>query len=819
MIKKFTLLSLVVAALPFMCAAESKENIRIGGIPSLTLHADRPAQFFEETYVIGNGNIGAIIYGGIGEEKISLNDITLWTGEPETGVTTPDAYKAIPEIRAALDKEDYRAADSLHCKVQGHYSENYQPLGSLTISYSRPDSVAAYTRQLNVAEAIASQKYVDENSSLYESICFASAPDSVIVVRMRFSSKEDVVLSLDSQLPHEITSTASGSDGVIVSDGHAAYMSLPGYTGYEEKLRYDPDRGVRFRTIVKAVAENGGEVANLPDGRLKVSGAEDVSIYITNVTSFNGFDKDPVKEGRDYKNLADARISKASAKGFDAILNDHSADYHNLFDRVSLDLGTTPDSIYLLPTEVQLKRYTDLHETNPDLEELYFQYGRYLLISSSRTPGVPANLQGLWNEYILPPWSSNYTTNINVEENYWPAEVTGLGELHETSMIRWIDNLTKSGERTARHYYGVDRGWCLGHNSDIWAMTNPVGLNSGDPTWANWNMGGAWVATHIWDHYLFTKDKEYLAKYYPALKGAAEFCLGWLVEKDGYLITSPSTSPENKYVTPDGYVGATLYGGAADLAMIRQCLMDTRDAAEVLGVDPKFCEEIDLTLPRLYPYQIGKKGNLQEWYYDWEDQDPTHRHQSHLFGLYPGRHISVDSTPQLAKAAARSLEIKGDNTTGWSTGWRVNLLARLRDSDKAYKMYRRLLQYVSPDNYTGPDKRSGGGTYPNLLDAHAPFQIDGNFGGTAGVAEMLIQSDPESIILLPALPEQWNDGSVDGLRARGGFIVDMDWKDGVVVDASVSSPIGGETVITYPSGDGQKSVNISLEPGEKVSLM
>ena len=778
----------------------------------LKLIFDRPAGFFEESLVIGNGNLGAIIYGGTDVDRISLNDITLWTGEPEGGVTTPEAYKAIPEICAALDRGDYRAADSLQQKVQGHYSENYQPLGSLTIRYegnppfSDGKGISDYKRVLDISDAVASRSF-SVNGRRQHTDYFASAPDSVIVLRIKNDSPVDVVLTLDSQLPHK---AVSSSDGAIRSLGHAAYLSLPGYTSFEDKLKYDPERGTRFCTIAKAVPVDG-KIESLPDGSLRLKDVTDAVVYITNVTSFNGFDRDPVKEGRDYKGLAERRIGRAVSKGYEALLAAHKDDYKALFSRVELDLGATDDSIAALPTDVQLKRYTDFHEANPDLEELYFQYGRYLLISCSRTKAVPANLQGLWNEYILPPWSSNYTTNINVEENYWPAEVTGLGELHATALIPWIENLSKGGRLTARHYYGVDRGWSLGHNSDIWAMTNPVGLNSGDPTWANWTMGGAWLASHIWEHYLFTPDKDYLERYYPVLKGAAEFCLGWLVEKDGRLITSPANSPENKYVTPEGYVGATMYGGAADLAMVRQCLMDARDAAATLGIDSVFRAEVDSVLPKLYPYQIGRKGNLQEWYFDWDDQDPTHRHQSHLYGLFPGRHISVDSTPELARAAARTLDIKGDNTTGWSTGWRVNLLARLRDKEGAYHMYRRLLQYVSPDNYDGPDKRGGGGTYPNLLDAHAPFQIDGNFGGAAGVAEMLIQSSPESIVLLPALPEEWRSGSVSGLRARGGFVVDIAWKEGKLISADIRTCRGGKTKVHFPDGE---IIDVELSPGE-----
>ncbi len=780
----------------------------------LVLKYDRPAQFFEEALVIGNGNIGAVVYGSPAGERLSLNDITLWTGEPEQGVTTPDAYLAIPEIRAALDRGDYRAADSLQLKVQGHYTDNYQPLGTLTVDYLNRTGadVHSYSRQLDISRSLASASYT-VNGFPITTEYFASAPDSVIVVRISTADPAglDAVISLDSQLPH--STVAKGNE--ITSTGYVAWKSYPVYTKFEQKHVYDPDRGTRFQTIVKAV-NDGGSVKATESGELKAVGVKNLTLILTNVTSFNGFNRNPATEGRDYKTLARRRIDAATAKGFAALQADHEADYRNLFDRVTLDLGTTDPEIAALPTDVQLKLYTDSAQVNPDLEELYFQFGRYLLISSSRTSGVPANLQGLWNEKLLPPWSSNYTTNINLEENYWPAEITNLSELHRP-LLDFVMNLShpESGQATAKYYYGVDNGgWSLGQNSDIWATTNPVGLNGGHPSWANWTMGGAWLSTHIWDHYLFTGDKEYLREYYPALKGAALFCLDWLIEHDGELITSPGTSPENLFYAPDGYVGATLFGGTADLAMTRQCLADARDAAKALGVDKDLQKRIDATLKSLHPYQIGKKGNLQEWYFDFEDPEPTHRHQSHLFGIYPGRHITPEANPELARAAERTLEIKGDKTTGWSTGWRVNLFARLGDAPEAYHIYRTLLKYVSPDGYRGQDAVRGGGTYPNLLDAHSPFQIDGNFGGTAGVAEMLVQSTPESITLLPALPAEWADGSVKGLRARGGVEVDMKWADGKVVEATLSSEKGARTKVNFNG----RSRTVNIPAGKSIVI-
>ncbi len=771
----------------------------------LELRYNKPAGFFEEALVIGNGSLGATVYGGYTTDKISLNDITLWTGEPDRTVYSPEAYKALPAIRKALDEEDYKEADELQKAVQGHYTENYQPLGTLTIEYVDADfdpgsdkhlsqnDITGYSRTLDISRAVARTVYRRGGGGLMTSEYFASAPDSVIVIHLKAESVFSAVIRLESQLPH----TTVVRNNEIISDGYAAYHSYPNYVRNE--FLYDENRGIHYRTIVKVLADNRfyaeGETIRLRNN-------SDVMIIIANATSFNGFDKDPVKEGRDYRTIVRRIVDKAAKEPVFALKERHVKDYQRYFNRVMLNLGKTDEQIASLPTDEQLYNYTKLNQRNPELEALYFQFGRYLLISSSRTPGVPANLQGLWNEKILPPWSCNYTSNINLEENYWPAETANLSEMH-LPMLSFLKNLSSTGSTSAKEYYGASHGWSLSHNTDIWAMTCPVGLHSGSPSWANWNMGGAWTSTHIWEHYAFSKDRKFLMEYYPVLKGAAEFCLDWLIEKDGCLMTSPSTSPENIYTTDNGYQGATLYGGTADVAMIRECLVDTKKAAEELSTDADLCARIDSVVARLLPYRIGKRGNLQEWYHDWNDQDPHHRHQSHLFGLYPGHQFDGGlpyqnySTEELKAACAKTLEIKGDNSTGWSTGWRVNLYARLRDSAGAYHIYRKLLRYVSPDGYSGERESRGGGTYPNLLDAHSPFQIDGNFGGCAGVAEMLIQSTTESVTLLPALPEAWKSGEVKGLRARGGFEVDMTWRDGKVSLFTISSTTGGSTTIYY----------------------
>ena len=765
----------------------------------------QPAEFFEESLVLGNGKMGATVFGGANSDKIYLNDITLWSGEPVNANMNPEAYKNIPAIREALKNENYKLAEELNKKVEGKNSESYAPLGTLEINNSEKGKAVNYHRELDLSNAISKVSY-EMAGIKYTREYFVSAPDKVMIIKLTADQKG--ALNFDINLKSLLQSNVEVRNNIMVLTGSAPIHENAGYTVLPKYLNLK-DRGTRFTGLVQ-IKKIDGKISSSRE-TLTLTDATEAIIFVSVATSFNGFDKNPASEGLDDVAIAAENLTKAYAKSFDKLKENHIADYQKFFNRVNLDLGktTAPD----LPTDERLLRYADGKE-DKNLEILYFNFGRYLLISSSRTLGVPANLQGLWNPHLSPPWSSNYTMNINLEENYWLAENTNLSEMH-SSLLSFIKNLSVTGKVTAKTFYGVDKGWAAAHNSDIWAMTNPVGqFGKEDPMWACWPMAQAWLSTHIWEHYTFTQDLGYLKKEgYPLMKGAAEFCLGWLVtDKNGNLITSPSTSPENQYKLADGFVGATFYGGTADLAMIRECFDKTIKASKVLNTDADFRKKLETALSKLHPYQIGKKGNLQEWYFDWDDNDPKHRHQSQLFGLFPGDHITPLKTPDLAEASKKTLEIKGDETTGWSKGWRINLWARLWDGNRAYKMYRELLRYVDPDGKKTEKPRRGGGTYPNLFDAHPPFQIDGNFGGAAAVAEMLVQSDENEIRLLPALPDAWGEGSVKGICARGGFEIEMTWSNKKIQRVIISSKNGGKTTLVF----GNYKKEIILKKGESI---
>jgi alpha-L-fucosidase 2 len=784
--------TLVLICCPFVLLAQKKQikkkSINVTNnsvaVPSiqapLKLWYANPAQYFEEALVLGNGRQGATVFGGIATDKIYLNDLTLWSGEPVNANMNPKAYKNLPGVRKALQEKNYKKAGELIKKLQGKFSESYAPLGTLYLEMNDDPYITDYYRELDIDKAIAKVK-TTSNNNVIEREYLVSHPDKIFAIHL--TSKKAGALGFTVYFQSLLQHSTSNTNNTIQINGIAPIKADPSYLQKTRNaVMFDSKRGTRFTANVQ-IQSASGEISRT-DSSLSLSGATEATIYVSMATSFNGFDKDPATKGVNNIALAESTLNHAKQTGWAEIKKQHIKDYQNYFKRVELKLAEK--DLVNLPTDERLKRYAK-GEQDPYLETLYFQYGRYLLISSSRTPGVPANLQGLWNPYLQPPWSSNYTININAEENYWLAENTNLSEMH-LPFLQFVGNLSTTGKITAKTFYNMP-GWVAHHNSDIWAMSNPVGnFGNGDPVWANWAMGGTWASTHLWEHYLYTQDQNFLEKNaYPIMRGAAEFCLAWLVpDSSGQWITSPSTSPENSFKMPNGFVGATFFGGTADLAMIRELFLDILAAQKILKTDNEFVNKINTALNNLHGYQVGKAGNLQEWYYDWEDNEPKHRHQSHLYGLFPGTHVTLDKTPLIAAAAKKSLEIKGDETTGWSKGWRINLWARLKDGDHAYKMYRELLKYVPPDD-TKENYSNAGGTYPNLLDAHPPFQIDGNFGGAAAVAEMLVQSNIDYIELLPALPKAWPSGAVKGLKTRGNFEIEMSWNAGQVTNLKIKS--------------------------------
>lgn len=773
------------------------------GQEALTLWYTSPAKHWEEALPVGNGRLGAMVFGDPHKERIQFNENTLYSGEPETekGIKV---YPQLPRIKQLLNEGKNEEAEAVMQKEWiGRLNEAYQPFGDLILDFGINQAITDYKHALDMERAVVTTTY-RQNGHLIKREVFASYPAQAIVVKL---TATEPILSFKAQLTSPHPYSNSIEKGLLLLKGqapahaqrrtlrsiqeaqterlHPEYFDENGTIIRQKQVIYGDEmdgKGTRFEAAL-SVTHLGGEL-NIGKQTVEAKNCSEVTLLIYAATSYNGPDKSPSKEGKDSHKAILKTYAANKNKSYNTLLKQHIQDHQALFNRVVFTLPAT-EKQRAMPTDERLKHFAE--QEDQELITQFFQFGRYLMIAGSRDNGQPLNLQGLWNDKVLPPWNSGYTLNINLEMNYWPAEVTNLSECHQP-LFGFLDEVAKRGESLAKNMYQLD-GWAIHHNVSIWREAYP---SDGFVYWFFWNMSGPWLCQHIWEHYLFTQDLAFLKRYYPVLKGSAMFCNGWLTQNaQGEWVTPVSTSPENAFLLANGRPASVCAGSTMDLTLIRHLFDRTIKAAKLLQTDQTLCAELETKLKGLKGYQVGANGELLEWDKAYQESEPQHRHVSHLFGLYPGCDITPE-TPSLFEAARTTLTKRGNKTTGWSMAWKISLWSRLLDAANAHEALVNLMTYIVP-HQKGENR---GGLYRNLLNA-LPFQIDGNFGATAGIAEMLLQSHRKVIHLLPALPANWQEGEMNGLRARGGVTVDLKWRNGSLQEATFSSDCDQPITVVY----------------------